>query len=76
MAKLFCTRGKVATCSWRSLMSNADRLKLNMTGPGRPGREDQVCLSAIAARAEGWNYVDLLLAMLSAKWTFEPSDRV
>jgi hypothetical protein len=51
-------------------------MKPNMTGPGRPGREDQDCLSAIAARAEGWNYVDLLLAMLSAKWTFEPSDRV
>nr|WP_278044221.1 hypothetical protein [Sphingomonas sp. BK036] len=28
-------------------------MKPNMTGPGRPGREDQDCLSAIAARAEG-----------------------
>ncbi|WP_031393129.1 ATP-binding protein [Sphingomonas sp. STIS6.2] len=51
-------------------------MKPNMTGPGRPGREDQDCLSAIAARAKGWSYVDLLLAMFSAKWTFEPSDRV
>jgi hypothetical protein len=50
-------------------------MKPNMTGPGRPGREDQDCLSAIAAQAEGWSYIDLLLAMFSAKWTFEPSDR-
>jgi hypothetical protein len=51
-------------------------MKPNMTGPCRPGREDQDCLSAIAARAKGWSYVDRLLAMFSAKWTFEPSDRV
>ncbi len=51
-------------------------MKPNMTGPGRPGRGDQDCLSAIAARAEGWSYVDLLLAMFAAKWTFEPSYRV
>lgn len=50
-------------------------MKPNMTGPGRPGREDQDCLSAIAARAAGWSYVDLLLAMFAAKWRFEPSDR-
>ena len=43
-------------------------MKPNMTGPGRPGREDQDCLSAIAARADGWSYVDLLQAMLAAKW--------
>ncbi|MEG3173758.1 biotin carboxylase [Sphingomonas sp. ZB1N12] len=49
-------------------------MKPNMTGPGRPGREDQDCLSAIAARAEGWSYVDLLLAMLAAKWKFEGSN--
>lgn len=51
-------------------------MKPNMTGPGRPGREDQDCLSAIAARAAGWSYVDLLLAMFAAKWRFDPSDRV
>ncbi len=49
-------------------------MKPNMTGPGRPGREDQDCLSAIAARAEGWSYADLLLAMLAAKWTFDSSN--
>jgi hypothetical protein len=47
-------------------------MKPNMTGPGRPGREDQDCLSAIAARANGWSYVDLLQAMLAAKWRLEP----
>jgi len=47
-------------------------MKPNMTGPGRPGREDQDCLSAIAARASGWSYVDLLQAMLAAKWRLEP----
>lgn len=49
-------------------------MKPNMTGPGRPGREDQDCLSAIAAGAEGWSYADLLVAMLAAKWTFAPSN--
>lgn len=43
-------------------------MKPNMTGPGRPGRDDQDCLSAIAARADGWSYADLLQAMLAAKW--------
>ena len=43
-------------------------MKPNMTGPGRPGRDDQDCLSAIAAQADGWSYVDMLQAMLSAKW--------
>jgi hypothetical protein len=43
-------------------------MKPNMTGPGRPGRDDQDCLSAIAARADGWTYGDLLLAMLAARW--------
>ena len=44
-------------------------MKPNMTGPGRPGRADQQSLSAIAARAEGWSYTDLLLAMLASSWT-------
>jgi hypothetical protein len=44
-------------------------MKPNMTGPGRPGRDNQDCLSAIAARADGWSYVDLLQAMLAAKWS-------
>jgi hypothetical protein len=48
-------------------------MKPNMTGPGRPGRGDQDCLSAIAARADGWNYTDLLQAMLAAKWRLSPT---
>ncbi|KHL24936.1 biotin carboxylase [Croceibacterium mercuriale] len=43
-------------------------MKPNMTGPGRPGRDDQDCLSAIAARADGWSYTDLLRAILAAQW--------
>ncbi len=43
-------------------------MKPNMTGAGRPGRDDQDCLSAIAARADGWGYGDLLQAMLAARW--------
>ncbi|KAL5334125.1 hypothetical protein BJX70DRAFT_31107 [Aspergillus crustosus] len=35
-------------------------MKPNMTGPGRPGREDQASLTAIAARALGWEYGTLL----------------
>lgn len=42
--------------------------KPNMTGAGRPGRDDQDSLTAIAARAVGWNYGDLLLAMLRSGW--------
>ncbi|NWK95317.1 biotin carboxylase [Sphingobium lactosutens] len=43
-------------------------MKPNMTGPGRPGRDHQDCLSAIAARAEGWDFPRLLEAMLAAAW--------
>lgn len=43
-------------------------MKPNMTGPGRPGRGDQDCLSALAARAEASTYADLLLAMLAARF--------
>lgn len=43
-------------------------MKPNMTGAGRPGRSDQDSLSAIAARAAGWSYADLLVAMLGSAW--------
>ncbi|KAH8672094.1 hypothetical protein BGZ60DRAFT_406557 [Tricladium varicosporioides] len=41
-------------------------VKPNMTGPGRPGREDQACLSAMAAAERGWDYPKLLLKMLDS----------
>ncbi|AKQ65983.1 D-alanine--D-alanine ligase [Myxococcus hansupus] len=44
-------------------------MKPNLTGPGRPGRDDQDSLCALSARAEGWSYADLLRAMLAAAWT-------
>ena len=40
-------------------------LPQNMTGPGRPGREDQASLTALAAAELGWDYPRLLLEMLS-----------
>ncbi|WP_369951891.1 biotin carboxylase [Ralstonia syzygii] len=43
-------------------------MKLNMTGAGRPGREDQDSLSALAARAVGWDYRELLVRMMGAAW--------
>ncbi|BDD61114.1 hypothetical protein MAP00_006184 [Monascus purpureus] len=44
-------------------------MKPNMTGPGRPGREDQASLSAIAASGVGWDYPTLLLKMLQCSRT-------
>lgn len=35
-----------------------------MTGPGRPGREDQASLCALAAAAIGWDYGTLLQHIL------------
>ena len=43
-------------------------MKPNMTGAGRPGRDDQDSLSALAARALGWDYRELLLRMLDCAW--------
>lgn len=37
-----------------------------MTGPGRPGREDQASLSALAAEGLGWDYSELLAKMLDS----------
>lgn len=38
----------------------------NMTGPGRPGREDQASLTAMAAAAMGWDYGTLLQKILAS----------
>ncbi len=43
-------------------------MKPNMTGPGRPGRDDQDSLMSMAARSIGWDYTDLLLNMLAQAW--------
>lgn len=37
-----------------------------MTGPGRPGREDQASLTAMAAAAIGWDYGTLLQKILAS----------
>ncbi|KAK1145091.1 hypothetical protein N8T08_004522 [Aspergillus melleus] len=39
-------------------------MKPNMTGPGRPGREDQASLTALSAAALGWDYATLLKNIL------------
>ncbi|GME62112.1 D-alanine--d-alanine ligase (d-alanylalanine synthetase) (d-ala-d-ala ligase) protein [Neofusicoccum parvum] len=41
-------------------------MKPNMTGPGRPGREDQASLTALAAAGLGWNYSQLLEEILQS----------
>jgi len=43
--------------------------KPNLTGAGRPGREDEDSLSTLAAAACGWGYPDMLVAALRAAWT-------
>lgn len=43
-------------------------LKPNLTGAGRPGRDDQDSLTMIAARALGWSYGDLLEEILRTAW--------
>ena len=44
-------------------------MKPNLTGPGRPDRDNRDSLIAMAARAAGWSYTDLLLNMLAQSWT-------
>lgn len=44
-------------------------IKPNLTGAGRPGREDQDSLSTIAAAALGWRYADFLVASIRGAWT-------
>ncbi|KAH6689863.1 hypothetical protein F5X68DRAFT_204371 [Plectosphaerella plurivora] len=46
-------------------------MKPNMTGPGRPGRDDQASLTGIAAAALGWEYGELLAQILASATTLE-----
>lgn len=48
-------------------------LKPNLTGKGRPGRENQDSLCTLAAEADGMSYVDLLLRLLKSAWKQEPT---
>lgn len=43
-------------------------MKPNLTGPGRPGRDEQDCLVSLAARGVGWTYPDLLIQILRQAW--------
>ncbi|RKU42596.1 hypothetical protein DL546_004381 [Coniochaeta pulveracea] len=44
-------------------------MKPNMTGPGRPGRDEQASLTLIAAAALGWDYKELLERILETAST-------
>ncbi|ETI21891.1 hypothetical protein G647_05961 [Cladophialophora carrionii CBS 160.54] len=46
-------------------------MKPNMTGPGRPGRESQASLTAMAASSIGWDYTALLKYMLASSRTLQ-----
>lgn len=46
-------------------------MKPNLTGAGRPGRDDQDSLCTIAAKADGWDYLGLLESTLAAGWKAE-----
>lgn len=46
-------------------------MKPNMTGPGRPGREDQASLTALAAERLGWDYPRLLREVLESAKNLE-----
>lgn len=46
-------------------------MKPNMTGSGRPGRDDQSSLTAMAAERLGWSYGQLLKHMLGSAQTLE-----
>ncbi|KAJ5850166.1 ATP-grasp fold subdomain 1 [Penicillium solitum] len=46
-------------------------MKPNMTGPGRPGREDQASLTAMAAAGCGWDYPTLLQNIFHGASTLE-----
>ena len=46
-------------------------MKPNMTGPGRPGREEQASLTAMAAANLGWDYATLLKNVLGSAKTLE-----
>ncbi|MFD0387552.1 biotin carboxylase [Tistrella bauzanensis] len=42
--------------------------KPNLTGAGRPGRDDQDSLVVLAGQGIGWSYGDLLTALIGCAW--------
>jgi hypothetical protein len=45
-------------------------MKPNLTGPGRPGRENQESLSAMSARALEWSYSQFVVNIANQRWEF------
>jgi D-alanine-D-alanine ligase len=46
-------------------------MKPNITGPGRPGRDNQDSLVSLSARGIGWTYSDLLKNILRQAWVMK-----
>ncbi|KAJ3574485.1 hypothetical protein NPX13_g4348 [Xylaria arbuscula] len=46
-------------------------MKPNMTGPGRPGRDDQASLTLLASGGLGWDYLTLLRNILDSAQTLK-----
>jgi D-alanine-D-alanine ligase-like ATP-grasp enzyme len=44
-------------------------MKPNLTGPGRPGRDSEDSLTAMAAEAIGWSFSDLAKNILAQSWS-------
>ncbi|KAL3608899.1 hypothetical protein FPOAC2_03910 [Fusarium poae] len=51
-------------------------MKPNMTGPGRPGREDQASLTLLAANGLGWDYKELLRQIIGTSSTLRTLRRL
>ncbi|EIN14576.1 hypothetical protein PUNSTDRAFT_96537 [Punctularia strigosozonata HHB-11173 SS5] len=57
-------RGQTASGMDREFALFDTNMKPNITGPGRPGRDDQAALTVLAAGGLGWSYRDLVRNML------------
>lgn len=76
VAKILCVTGPIRVDVRRRRedqeFANFDvNMKPNMTGPGRPGRENQASLTAMAASALGWDYARLLRELLASAKTLK-----
>lgn len=46
-------------------------MKPNLTGPGRPGRENQASLTALAAEGLGWTFAELVVNIAYQSWRIQ-----
>jgi D-alanine-D-alanine ligase len=50
-------------------------MKPNMTGKGRPGRDEMDSLSAMAAYKIGWDYQEFVVNILAQRWPVSPLNK-